>query len=281
MKTIEMALVCFINEFHKQNLYQHEKYQMLHGIKYKKEMAVEHLEKVRKAYGGNCFEAAYELKTYYMENGILSNTIVFKMRPESPEIHELRPIKIQSELEQEVKEYSHHAVEIFKEHGKYKVFDILHSDRVVWLEDYLDDVCGVNNCKREQLRYDMGYLAPAHVHANNMQELSDLMRYMDKEYKIGKPRLNLMDVPIPEEDWCLLSDDMMMDFDRYGAIFGVSGIEVIKSYQKIYDKLMGIRFNALHMLCFGKIMRDPLVSAGAAEIVFDEEMIWQMLDKEW
>ena len=279
MKELEMALVCFINEFHKRNLYQCEKYQMLHGVKYKKEMVAEHLEEVRSAYRGNCFEAAYELKTYYMENGILSNTIVLKMRPESPEIQELRTIKIKNELDGSVKEYSHHAIEIFKEHGKYKVLDILHNDKAVWLEEYLDDVCGVNNCKREQLRYDMGYLAPAHVYANNMQELSDVMRYLDKQYKIGKPRLNLVDTDAEEEDWCLLSDDMMMNFDRYGAIFGVSGIAVIRAYQKIYDKLMGIRFNALHILCLGRIMRDPFVSGRIEEKIFDSEWVCQMLEE--
>ena len=276
MKELEMALVCFINEFHKKCLYKYEKYQMLHNVKYKKEMDAEHLEKVRNAYLGNCYEAAFELKTYYMENRILSNTIVLKMRPESPDIHELRTIKIKNELTQSVAEYSHHAIEIFKEHGKYKVLDILHNDRAIWLEQYLDDVCMANNCKREQLRYDMGYLAPCHAYAGNMQELSDLMRYLDKQYNIGKPRLNLMSTEDAEEEWCLLSDDMIMDFDSFGAGFGVQGIDVKIAYGRIYDKLMKIRFNALHMLCWGQIMRDPLISAGIVEMLFDNEKIWQM-----
>ena len=234
--------------------------------------------KIRNTYKGNCYEAAFELKTYYAENNILSNTIVLKMRPESPEIQEFRMLKIKSEIEQEVKEYSHHAIEIFKEHGRYKVFDILHSDKAVWLEDYLDDVCKTNACKREHLRYDMGYLAPANVYATNMQELSDLMRYLDKQYNIGKPRLNLIDIQEPESEWWLLSDDVVMDFDRYGANFGVKGIDVIRAYQRICDKMMGFRFNALHMHCLGQIMRDPFITTGIKEKIFDNKTMCEILE---
>ncbi|MDY3828421.1 MAG: hypothetical protein SOZ71_06520 [Clostridium sp.] len=116
------------------------------------------------------------------------------MRPESPEIREFTTIKVYSDISGDIKEYSHHAIEIFKEHGKYKVLDILHSDKVVWLETYLDELCKVNHCQRGQLRYDFGYLAPCHAFASNMQELSDLMRYLDKTYCIGKPRVTLMNL---------------------------------------------------------------------------------------
>ena len=180
MTDIEMALVCFINEYHRRVIYRNEKYQMLHGVKYRREFDLEYTQKIRNKYNSNCFEAAYELKSYYAENGILSNTIVLKMRPESPEIREFTTIKVYSDISGDIKEYSHHAIEIFKEHGKYKVLDILNSDKVVWLETYLDELCKVNHCQRGQLRYDFGYLAPCHAFASNMQELSDLMRYLDK-----------------------------------------------------------------------------------------------------
>lgn len=90
MTDLELALVCFLNEFHRNSRYRHEKYQMLHDVKYRKEMPEKYLQMVRNQYGKNCFEAAYELKTYYMENGFLSNTIVLKMRPESPKIQEYK-----------------------------------------------------------------------------------------------------------------------------------------------------------------------------------------------
>ena len=113
MTDIEMAVVCFINEHHRRVIYRNEKYQMLHGVKYRREFDLEYTQKIRNKYNSNCFEAAYELKSYYAENGILSNTIVLKMRPESPEIREFTTIKVYSDISGDIKEYSHHAIEIF------------------------------------------------------------------------------------------------------------------------------------------------------------------------
>ena len=90
---------------------------------------------------------------FFGVNDILSNTIVLKMIPEKPELQEIRTIKIQSEIDESVHEYTHHAIEVFKEYGRYKVLDILHTNRVMWLEDYLDNICKVNHCSRDQLRY--------------------------------------------------------------------------------------------------------------------------------
>ena len=286
MTDIEMALVCFINEYHRRVIYRNEKYQMLHGVKYRRELDLEYTQKIRNKYTSNCFEAAYELKTYYAENGILSNTIVLKMRPESPEIQEFTTIKVYSDISGDIKEYSHHAIEIFKEHGKYKVLDILHSDKVVWLETYLDELCKVNHCQRGQLRYDLGYLAPCNAFASNMQELSDLMRYLDKTYCIGKPRVTLMNlgeespsgILIKPTEGMLLSDDMAMDFDEFGRPFGeYDGKRIIATYQRVYDRLMGIRFNMLHMLCLGHIMRDPIMKISIAESIFDDAKICELM----
>lgn len=286
MTDIEMAVVCFINEHHRRVIYRNEKYQMLHGVKYRREFDLEYTQKIRNKYTSNCFEAAYELKTYYAENGILSNTIVLKMRPESPEIREFTTIKVYSDISGDIKEYSHHAIEIFKEHGKYKVLDILHSDKVVWLETYLDELCKVNHCQRGQLRYDFGYLAPCHAFASNMQELSDLMRYLDKTYCIGKPRVTLMNlgeespsgILIKPTEGMLLSDDMAMDFDEFGKLFGeYDGKRIIATYQRVYDRLMTIRFNMLHILCLGHIMRDPIMKISIAEGIFDDAKICELM----
>ena len=286
MTDIEMALVCFINEYHRRVIYRNEKYQMLHGVKYRREFDLEYTQKIRNKYNSNCFEAAYELKSYYAENGILSNTIVLKMRPESPEIREFTTIKVYSDISGDIKEYSHHAIEIFKEHGKYKVLDILHSDKVVWLETYLDELCKVNHCQRGQLRYDFGYLAPCHAFASNMQELSDLMRYLDKTYCIGKPRVTLMNlgeespsgILIKPTEGMLLSDDMAMDFDEFGKLFGeYDGKRIIATYQRVYDRLMTIRFNMLHILCLGHIMRDPIMKISIAAGIFDDAKICELM----
>lgn len=288
MNDLEMALVCFINEYHRKVIYQYEKYQILHNVKFQRKMEEDLINHIREAYLSNCFEAAYELKTYYAENGILSNTIVLKMRPASPEMQEFTTIKVHSDiLDCDIK-YSHHAVEIFKEHGKYKVFDILHTDRTLWLESYLDELCCVNNCERNQLRYDLGYLAPCHAFASNMQELSDLMRYLDKVYCIGKPRISLMNLGdvsaanmlFKSSEGMLLSDDIAMDFDTFGRQFGsCTGKELIAAYHSVYDRLMGIRFNMLHVLCLGHIMRDPIVKLGIAESIFDDARICELMDK--
>lgn len=285
MTDIEMALVCFINEYHRKVSYRYENYQVFHGVKYQKNCSKELLEKIRKTYPTNCFEAAYELKTYYAENNILSNTIVLKMRPASPEIQEFTTIKVHSDIDGEDKEYSHHAVEIFKEYGKYKVLDILHSDKCVRLESFLDELCRINNCDRSQLRYDFGYLAPCHAFAGNMQELSDLMRYLDKVYCVGKPRVTLMNLSensradIGFAEGMLLSDDMAMDFDMFGRQFGgLTGERLITIYQRVYDRLMGIRFNMLHVLCLGHIMRDPIMISSIAESIFDDTKICEIYE---
>lgn len=287
MTDIEKAFVCIINKYHRRDIYCNEKYQMLHGIKYRKELNLEYIEKIRNKYISNCFEAAYELKTYYVENGILSNTIVLKMRPESPDIQGFTTIKVYSDVVGEVKEYSYHAVEIFKEHGKYKVLDILHSDKIVWLETYLDELCKANNCERNQLRYDFGYLAPCHTFASNMQELSDLMRYLDKIYCIGKPRITLLnmgeksaaDIFTRQTQGMFLSDDMAMDFDAFGREFGICDEKrIITTYQKVYKRLMSVRFNMLHVLCLGHIMRDPIVKISIAESIFDDEKICDLME---
>ncbi len=279
MTDIEMAVVCFINEFHRTNSYRYEDYQMLHGVRYEKEMPRENLEMIRSNYKGSCLQAAYELKTCCIENNLLSNTIVLKMRPERPEIQEMQFIKIHSETDGRDYEYTHHAIEIFKEHGKYKVLDILHRDRAVWLESYLDEVCRTNNCPREQLRYDMGYLAPCHAFAENMQDLSDLMRYLDKVYKVGKPRLSLLNTAETGGKSYMISDDVIMNFDEFGREFGVSRETVIMAFKRVFDRLMGLRFNILHMLCLGHILRDPIMSFVMTEGLFDDEKICEVLDE--
>lgn len=286
MTDLEMGLISVIHMHQRGSAYRRERYQMLHGIKYKKKMSGEHLERIRRAYPGNCVGAAYELKTYYAENGILSNTIVLKTRPVHSEIQEFTTIQIHSDLENKDKKYTHHAIEVFKENGKYKVLDILHTDRVIWLETYLDEVCRVNHRERNQLRYDFGYMAPCHVYADNMQELTDLMRYIDRVYQIGKPRLTIFSLSEASEAdpemlggmW--LSDDLVMDSEEIGRVFdGCTGKEVAETYQRVAGALMGIQFNMLNLLCLSRIMRDPIMIALMTESIFDDGKTYQMIDR--
>ena len=271
MTDLEIEIVCFVNELHRKHVYRYEQYQMLHNVKYTKNLERNYIELIRKKYKGNCFEVAYELKSYYLENNILSNTIILKMRPESPEIQEFRCIKVYSDADDKVHEYSHHAIEIFKEHGRYKVLDILHTDKVLWLENYLDEICKINNCKREQLRYDMGYLVPCHVYADNMQELSALMKYLDNKYCIGKPRLTLAN--IDDSEGMILSDDIFMNFDEIYRPFKVDYETLKRSWVKVYDKLMKIRFNMLYMMCSGNGRKNYGVSDVIAETLLDDARI--------
>ena len=102
-----------------------ENAKMLHGLKYQKDMAEEAQEKIRRHCPANCYRAAFELKTYYMENGFLSNTIVLKMRPGSSEDRLLFPLRSTVSWMEQISIYSHHAIEVFQEHGRYKVLDVL------------------------------------------------------------------------------------------------------------------------------------------------------------
>lgn len=278
MTDLENAIVYFLNDYQRQHCYIFEDYQLLHGVKYRREMEKNNINLLRSRYKNNSFEASYELKTYYIENHLLSNTIVLKRRPKKPEMKEIRNIKIYNEVENRVFEYTHHAIEIFKEDGNYKVFDVLHRDKSMLLEDYLEEICEVNHCQREHLRYDMGYLAPCHAFADNMQELSDLMRYLDKSYKIGKPRLNLIDIP-SEEGGMLLSDDMYMDFKEFGKKFGVEIDKVIEVWTRIYHNLFTVQYNLLHSLCLYNVMGEPLMKAFIKKILFTDSKICEMIEK--
>lgn len=50
------------------------------------------------------------------------------------------------------------------------------------------------------------------------------------------------------------------------------------TYQKVYDKLMCIRFNMLHVLCLGHIMRDPIMKITIASSLFDDEKICDLME---
>ena len=278
MRDIEIAIVYYLNEMYRKNAYHYENHQMLHGVKFSKNLSEDKRKLIRENYKGNCVGAAYELKTYYMENGIPSNTIVLKMRPEIPESKELRTIKIWNEQEQAVKEYFHHAIEIFKENGRYKVWDVLHSDKTVWLETYLDEVCSMNKCERKHIRYDMGYLASCNVYADNMYELSDLLKYLDKKYQVGKPRLNLIDISDSDDEGMWLSDDVAMDFELFGKAFGVSKMGVIDSWSEVCRKLFGFHVNMLHLICLANIKRDPLLKYPLTEGIFDDVKVCDFLE---
>ena len=279
MNDLEKMLVSFVNAYHRQNIYVKNDYQLLRGVRYSKTMNQKNVQMIRDKYPQNCFGAAYELKTYYSENGICSNTIALKMRPESPDRQEFRSIKIYSELDEKAHEYTHHAIEIYKEAGKYKVFDILHRNRTVWLEDYLDEVCQTNQCPRSQLRYDMGTLAPSHALADNMQDFSNLMRYLDKQYEIGKPRVTYINIASSDDEACLISDDMMMNFDDLGREFGVTGEEVILRLRKIYPFIVEVRNNLLHLRCKFQALGGQMIGDVIAEAMFDDEKMCGLIEK--
>ncbi len=82
-----------------------------------------------------------------------------------------------------------------------------------------------------------------------------------------------------QTDGMFLSDDMAMDFDEFGKTLGVcDGKRIITTYQRVYERLMSVRFNMLHMLCLGHIMRDPIVKISIAEGIFDEARICELME---
>ena len=277
MTDMEIMIADLILACQQRNVYWYKKYQMLHGLKYQKNMAEETQEKIRRHCPANCYRAAFELKTYYMENGFLSNTIVLKMRPGSSEDKVILPIAIHSELDGTDHIYSHHAIEVFQEHGRYKVLDVLHNNKMVWLETYLDEVCRTNGCQRKQLRYDKGYLVSANTCAENMQGLMDLMTYLDKEYKLGLPRMNFINTGNSEEEiW--LSDDIAMDFKGLGKEFGADAQTVINTYHRIYDMIGSTQMELLKMMCYVRIIGDRILCRRLEEKMFDMSAMCQMIN---
>lgn len=245
LSDVDIAVVATQNDGYRRSRYIPGRYQLLHGVKYNKKLVPELISKIREKYTGNCTGAAYELKTYYMENGIQSNTIVLKMRPESDDMNTVVGIKIPGYEG----EYSHHTIEVFVEYDTFKVLDVLHRDGPVLLEAYLDKVCRVNNCPRSQLRYDSGYLAPMNAYAPNMGAINDLLMYLDKVYGVGKPRCSLLNVPDEKSLWS--SDDVAMDFEDMASKFGMSKKDVMVRYYFVMGLLNKLRCNMLFTLSFG------------------------------
>lgn len=275
MNDLEIACLSLFTEFQRKNTYKTEQYQMLHGVKYQKTMASNWGEQFRAKFQNNCYGAAMELKTYYAENGIPSTTVVLKMRPTSPEIQEIVNLQVYSEIEKKDIVYTHHAIEIFKEHGRFKILDILHSDKVEWLETYLDKICAWNHCTRDRLRYDMGYLAPCHAFATNMDVMAEIMRYLDKIYCIGKPRLNLIDVC---DSGMYLSDDIAMNFTEFGKLYSCNAEEVMRTFASVHDKVMGIQMTQLFMRGLGQIVGDPFITDSMANSIFDNATLCKLID---
>lgn len=277
MTQMEKDIVAFVNDMHRKYMYVPENYQLLHGIKYEKSMDQELQKKLINRYQHSSGKAAYELKTYYAENGILSNTIVLKMRPPRPDINEIFSICIPSELDGNKHEYPFHAIEIFCEDGKYKVFDVLHRRKVLFLENYLDELCKANNCERERLRYDMGLLASPHIKAGNMQELTDLLRYLDKKYKIGKPRFGMINTTSVNQTF-FCSDEIFMDFDEFGRKYGVSSYETRTVFRRVLDSMYTIRNNCLMIKCHRMIARDIVSTMLVNQTILSDEFICKAID---
>ena len=102
---------------------------------------------------------------------------------------------------------------------------------------------------------------------------------MDKKYGIGKPRLTLGCCDQKEDRGIFISDDIFMNFQMWENEFGVGHETLCPVFRSVYHKLMGIRFNTLHMLCLGHIMRDPFISFSMAEVLFDDDKICMIMDE--
>ena len=114
------------------------------------------------------------------------------------------------------------------------------------------------------------------------------MRYLDKVYCIGNPRITLMSLGEKAEsdeftdltEGMLLSDDIAMNFKAFGRQFDEwDEKRIITTYQRVYDGLMAIRFNMLHVLCLGHIMRDPIMIISIAERIFNDAKICDLMEK--
>ena len=119
-----LPVIELINEMHKASVFKKEDFD---GYKDN--------EAIRSKYNGNSLGAAYALKARYIDENIMSNTIVFKLRPNVSNSELIRQIK---SSEGESASYFH-AVEIVVSHGKFKVLDVLNTDDTITLSKYLDN----------------------------------------------------------------------------------------------------------------------------------------------
>ena len=86
----------------------------------------------------------------------------------------------------------------------------------------------------------------------------DLMTYLDKEYKLGLPRMNFINTGNSEEEiW--LSDDIAMDFKGLGKKFGADAQTVINTYHRIYDMIGSMQMELLKMMCYVRIIGDRIL----------------------
>lgn len=105
------------------------------------------------------------------------------------------------------------------------------------------------------------------------------MRYLDKEYKIGKPRCNLINNTMDRGAAMILSDDIVMDFDEFASIVGADVHEIYSTWKRVYDKMRTVQFNLLYMICYGRIACEPMIVLPLVEKIFDDEMLYQMIQE--
>lgn len=253
--------------------FEASKYTMLRNLRFVKKLPVETIQELRSKYHRKCMHVAFELKNWYTNNGIKSNTLCLRRRMETEKGDYRLEIKVPDD-NGNIHSYTHHAVEVFFEHGKFKLIDALHSTEVVWLEAYLDELCKVNKCERSDLCYDLGLLAPTNLVARNMHMFNELLYFIDRVYKIGQPKCIVLFDDTEECVPMLASDVVRYDFSK---LLGEIGISVtheffIHRWMQVYDALTTEWMRIIAPIC---IMPEKLA------IDTQDEVMGKFLDAEY
>ena len=258
-----LPIIELINKMHKTSVFKKEDFD-----------GCEDNETIRSKYNGNSLGAAYALKASYIDKNIMSNTIVFKLRPDDSKSELIRQIKSSEEAQASY----FHAVEIAVSHGKFKVLDVLNTDVNITLSNYLDNLCKVNNVSKDELRYDLGMLAPTNINTSNNKVLMTLLNYLDRTYKIGKPYGAVIDVK--SDDIMLISDEVVLDISEFckESVIDTEGLD--KIWLDIYGKLLYYRMNILIALCSKKLSISDLLYSDIEQLMFsDDDALKFMLKK--
>ena len=257
-----LPVIELINEMHNASVFKKEDFD-----------GYDDNEAIRSKYNGNSLGAAYALKSRYIDKNIMSNTIVFKLRPDVSNSKLIRQIKSSEESSASY----FHAVEIAVSHGKFKVLDVLNTDDSITLSNYLDNLCKINNVDKDELRYDLGMLAPANINTHNNKVLMTLLNYLDRTYKIGKPYGAVIDVK--NDDIMLISDEVVLDISEFCKESGIDIKGLDKIWLDIYGKLLYYRMNILMALCSRKLSISDLLYQDIEQLMFSDDDALKFMTK--
>lgn len=219
---VEKILVEDLLRCLKASAYNPDEFNLLEDVH---ELNADSINSVRETHAGCSVASAYELKTYYADKGLESATLTLKLKDK------FSMLKVTECVERKL-----HAVEVVYVHGKYKVLDVNHSDKTVWLETYLDTLCEINNISKEDLTYDILCYTTNSSLSDNNGILTDLAIWLDTIYKIGSSPVSLLNI----DSASIERNKLGFNFEELASLYNTTTNDIVELCGHVYKKLVRV-----------------------------------------